>query len=56
MAKRWNVSCDLCNAKGSFIDTHEIIQSRWKITAWVVQTNEPRVICDKCQVNKPKKK
>jgi len=53
---RWKVVCNECGKKSTFVDAHDIVQSKWTILAWIVPSGEPRVICEECQYLKPKKK
>ena len=50
------VQCVECGKKESFVDSKDITHARWQIVAWIVESCEPRVVCNECDFGKPKKK
>jgi len=56
MANRWSVVCAICGTKNTFGDAKDVTYAKWKIIAWIVNTAEPKVVCDKCEYFPRKKK
>ena len=50
------VTCIECGKKETFGDSKDITYAKWKILAWIVDTNEPRVVCNGCEYGDAKKK
>jgi len=48
MAVRKLTECVVCGEKQYYIDHRDVINSKWKILAWIVPSGEPRCVCDKC--------
>ena len=55
-ASKWNVVCIECGKKESFGDSKDVTYAKWTILAWIVDKNEPRVVCDQCDYGDSKKK